>query len=159
MEQNDTRSLRDLVGEDWADNRLLLQAYMKGSSHRLTFAVDGKAAVDQFSASRFDLILMDLQMPVMDGLTATRAIRGIERERDVTAVPIIALTANARRQDVEMSREAGCIAHVSKPISKQTLVDVIEKYGRQSGPIRIDMPARLEEIVPAYLSSRREEVH
>ena len=60
-------------------------------------------------------------MPVMDGLTATRAIRAIEQERNVPPIPIIALTANARPQDVQMSGEAGCTDHLSKPISKRTL--------------------------------------
>jgi PAS domain S-box-containing protein len=157
-EQKSTTPVRILVAEDSPDNRLLLQAYMKGSSHRLTFAEDGKAAVDQFGAADFDLILMDMQMPVMDGLTATRAIRAMERARGVTSIPIIALTANARGQDVEISREAGCTAHLSKPISKQKLLSVIEEYRRKSEPIRIQMPAGLDGIVPGYLSARREEV-
>ena len=156
-QQNSTNPLSILVAEDSPDNRVLIQAYMKGSSHQVTFAMDGKAAVEQSGASRFDLIFMDLQMPVMDGLAATRAIRAVERERGVREVPIVALTANARRQDVEMTREAGCIAHLSKPISKQTLLEMIEKYGRRA-PIRIEAPAGLEEVVPGYLAARRDEV-
>src|SRR5580692_9023171 len=120
--------LRILVAEDSADNRLLVQVYLKGSPHRLTFAEDGRIAVDRVATEDFDLILMDMQMPVMDGLTATRVIRAIELKRGTAAIPIIALTANARPQDVEMSGNAGCNHHLSKPISKQKLLGAIEGY-------------------------------
>ena len=161
--------LRILVAEDSPDNRLLIQVYAKGTSHRLTFAEDGKVAVQRFTAAEFDLILMDIQMPVMDGLTATREIRAIERDRGAGSIPIIALTANARPQDIEMSHDAGCSDHFSKPISKQKLLSAIEEYGRrQKAPakpqvaspesIRIEMPSGLEEIVPGYLADRRQEV-
>jgi CheY-like chemotaxis protein/anti-sigma regulatory factor (Ser/Thr protein kinase) len=161
-ETETVKPLRILVVEDSPDNRLLVQAYMKGSTHRLTFAEDGEVALRHFGASVFDLILMDMQMPVMDGLTATRAIRAIERERGAAATPIIALTASARPQDVEMSRDAGCNAHLSKPISKQKLLSIIEQYGKKlmatPAPMFVKMPAGLEEIVPQYLASRKEEV-
>jgi CheY-like chemotaxis protein len=163
------KPLEILIAEDSADNRLLVQVYLKGSPHRLTFAEDGKAAVDRFAESSFDLILMDMQMPVMDGLTATRAIRAIERERRAVAIPIIALTANARPQDVAMSGNAGCDHHLSKPISKHQLLRAIEEYGRpivsvdapepgSPQSIGIEMPPGLEEIVPGYLAARREEL-
>jgi CheY-like chemotaxis protein len=102
-----SKVIRILVAEDLSDNRLLVRAHMEGSKHLLTFAYDGKAAVDLFATSDFDLVLMDIQMPVMDGLSATRAIREIERERDAAWIPIIALTANGSAQDIEMSRNAG----------------------------------------------------
>jgi CheY-like chemotaxis protein len=130
-------AVRILVAEDSADNRLLVQAYMKGSPHLLTFAEDGKAAVDLFVASDFDLVLMDMQMPIMDGLTATRTIRAIERERGGASIPVVALTANARSQDIEMSRNAGCNAHLSKPISKHKLLSLIEEYGPRMKPPEI----------------------
>jgi signal transduction histidine kinase/CheY-like chemotaxis protein len=158
------KPLRILVVEDSPDNRLLVQAYMKGSTHQLTFAEDGKVALEQFCASVFDLILMDMQMPVMDGLAATRAIRAVERERGADSTPIIALTASARPQDVEMSRNAGCDTHLSKPISKQKLLSVIEQYGKKRTlmenpePMFVKMPEGLEDIVPQYLASRKEEV-
>jgi HPt (histidine-containing phosphotransfer) domain-containing protein len=101
-------------------------------------------------------------MAVVDGLTATRAIRAVERERKGASTPIIALTASARPQDIEMSREAGCNAHLSKPISKQKLLSVIEQYEKKPmatpGPMFVKMPKGLEEIVPQYLASRKEEV-
>jgi len=122
------KPLRILVAEDSADNRLLVEVYLKGSPHRLTFAENGKMAVDRVATEGFDLILMDMQMPVMDGLTATRAIRAIELKRGTDAIPIIALTANARPQDIEMSGAAGCNHHLSKPISKQKLLGAIEEY-------------------------------
>jgi PAS domain S-box-containing protein len=163
------KPLRILIAEDSADNRLLVQVYLKGSPHQLTFAEDGRAAVDRFAAGRFDLILMDMQMPVMDGLTATHAIRVMERERQAVAIPIIALTANARPQDVEMSAVAGCNLHLSKPISKHQLLGAIRNYERTIAPvdapeagspqsIGIEMPPGLEEIVPGYLAARRDEL-
>ncbi len=120
---------RILVAEDSPDNRLLVEVFLKDSPHRLTFEEDGQAAVDRFASSRFDLVLMDIQMPVMDGLAATRAIRALERERGSRAIPIIALTAHASLQDMERSAHAGCNAHLSKPISKLDLLSAIARYG------------------------------
>jgi PAS domain S-box-containing protein len=163
------KAIRILVAEDSPDNRLLIQAYMKDSPNLLTFAEDGKAAVAHFAASDFDMIFMDVQMPVMDGLTATRAIRAIEQVREAVPIPIIALTANAAPQDVGMSRHAGCNDHLSKPFARQTLLNLIEEYEPRMKPtevpatgslqpIVIEMPIGLEKIVPGYLAARREEL-
>jgi signal transduction histidine kinase len=152
-----------LIAEDSPDNRLLAQAFLKSSPYRLTFEVDGKAAVDRFAASDFDLILMDVGMPVMDGLAATRAIRALERERGADPIPILALTADASLEDIERSSEAGCDAHLSKPISKLELLNAIEKYrrqpkpemapGRRSEAIGLDMLAGLKDVL---LATKRE---
>jgi two-component system sensor histidine kinase/response regulator len=119
---------RILVAEDSPDNRLLVEVYLKGSPHRLTFEEDGKATVDRFAAADFDLILMDVHMPGMDGLEATRAIRAIEFKRGTPSIPIIALTANASLKDIQRSGDAGCNTHLSKPISKRQLLSAIEQY-------------------------------
>jgi PAS domain S-box-containing protein len=167
------RPLRILIAEDSADNRLLLEVYLKASPHQLTFVDDGKAAVDRFRTESFDLILMDMQMPVMDGLTATRAIRTIEKQRGAPAIPIVGVTANARPEDVQASAKAGCNQHLSKPISRHKLLSTIEEYGPMTAPvtaspdapeaesarlIAIEMPTGLEGIVPRYLASRRAEL-
>jgi PAS domain S-box-containing protein len=171
-EEEPVKPAHILVAEDSPDNRLLVQVYLKGRPYELTFEQDGKAAVDRFATSGdFDLILMDVRMPVMDGLAATRAIRELERVRGAAPVPILALTAKAGSQDMEKSAAAGCNAHLSKPISKSELLDAIEKYRRQprltemaqlgalqlSQPLGIEMPAGLEDIVPGYLANRRQE--
>jgi signal transduction histidine kinase len=122
------RPARILIGEDSPDNRLLVEVYLKESPHRLTFEEDGKATVERFASSDFDLVLMDLQMPVMDGLEATRAIRALERARSTPSIPVIALTANTSLQDIEKSRDAGCTAHLPKPVSKVQLLSAIEEY-------------------------------
>jgi CheY-like chemotaxis protein/HPt (histidine-containing phosphotransfer) domain-containing protein len=163
------KPLNILIAEDSEDNRLLVKVYLKGSPHRLTFADDGKAAVDLFSVENFDLILMDMQMPIMDGLTATRTIRAIESERGGAAIPIIGLTASALPQDMVLTSRAGCTQHLSKPISKHKLLSTIEGYGpmkntRDDPPqdgspqINIEVPPGLEEIVPGYLATRRTEL-
>jgi CheY-like chemotaxis protein/HPt (histidine-containing phosphotransfer) domain-containing protein len=164
--------LRILIAEDSADNRLLLKAYFKGSPHQLIFVEDGRAAVEQFSAPKFDLVLMDVSMPVMDGLTATRAIRVIEKEGSLAHTPIVAITANARPEDIDHSRESGCDAHLSKPISKQRLLSAVEAYakpGTAAGPgaspatppdtcpIVVEIPDGLDEIAEEYLALRRHE--
>ncbi len=122
--------LRILVAEDAPDNRLLLQLYLASSPHELTFVEHGGEAVDYVSTNQYDVILMDLQMPVMDGLTATRIIRNLERERGSCAIPILALSANARPQDIESSLEAGCTAHLAKPISKGRLLAALDEINR-----------------------------
>ncbi len=168
-ETEPARPLKILIAEDSADNRFLLQAYLNGSPHQCTFADSGKAALNIFAAESFDLILMDMQMPVMDGLSATRAIRALEQEKGTAAIPILALTANARPEDVEASRNAGCDVHLSKPISKDKLLCAIEEYGplkrspqaHEPGSlqsIEIEIPSGLEKIVPGYLAARRAEL-
>ena len=130
---------------------------------------DGKAAVERFQAGDFDLILMDVQMPVMDGLAAARAIRLTERNGGLTPVAIVALTANARPEDIEASRDAGCNAHLSKPISKQKLLAAVEEYrprarvaapsiAGEAGSIEIEIPAGFDELTPGYLAARRNEL-
>jgi CheY-like chemotaxis protein len=162
------RAARILIAEDSSDNQELLRAYMSGSSHSLTFVEDGQAAVQLFGVSNFDLVLMDMQMPVMDGLTATRAMREMERVRRSISTPILALTANSSLQDVEMSRQAGCNEHLSKPVSQETLLVSIEKYVGATTPkssaipllepIVIEVPLGLEAIGPGYLAARQQEL-
>ena len=126
------RPLRILVADDAPFNRLVVEAFLKGGPYVLTFAENGQAAADLFAAGEFDLVLMDMQMPVMDGLTATRAIREIERAKGAARTPVIAVTANAQPEYVEMSRGAGCDSHLSKPVSKLTLLSAVDRYATRS---------------------------
>jgi signal transduction histidine kinase/ActR/RegA family two-component response regulator len=120
--------MRLLIADDSSDNRLLLRTFLKDGAHAITFANDGKQAVDEFLSGQFDLILMDTKMPVMDGLAATSAIRAIERDRGRSRTAIVSLTANALQCNIEATRKAGCDAHLSKPISRHTLLATIERY-------------------------------
>ncbi len=92
------------------------------------FAENGQQAVTLFQTRAFDLVLMDMQMPIMDGLSATRAIRTYEREQEQAHVPILALTANALPSDRQASEDAGCNGHLTKPISKGQLLAAIHQY-------------------------------
>jgi CheY-like chemotaxis protein len=143
---------------------MLLKAYLKQTRQALTFAEDGECAVDLFVANPYDLIFMDMQMPGMDGLAATRAIRAIERTEGRKATPIVAITANSLTQDLAASQSAGCDAHLSKPISKEKLLSAIEQYRRPREPrqsippVFVTIPIGLEELVPEYLAGRRKEL-
>jgi two-component system sensor histidine kinase/response regulator len=125
---------RILVVDDSENNRLLFQAYLRASQYQLTFEEDGKAAVDRFATSDFDLILMDVEMPGMDGLAATRAIRALERERGARLTPIIAVSADVSAEDIERTGHAGCTAYLTKPVSKLNLLRVIERHRRAEQP-------------------------
>jgi CheY-like chemotaxis protein len=81
-----------------------------------------------YQAETYDLVFMDMQMPVMGGLEATVAIRAWEREHHRPPTPIIALTASAFKEEVKKSTAAGCIAHLTKPIKKKTLMAAIVQY-------------------------------
>jgi len=122
------RALRILLAEDSVDNRLLVQSYLKHTPHHLDLADNGAIAVAKFSALGFDLVLMDMQMPVLDGYAATRKIRQWEKEFGRPPTPIIALTAFALREEVQKSLDAGCTAYLIKPIKKATLLNAIQEY-------------------------------
>lgn len=117
-----------LLVEDSDDNRLLIQAYMKKTPHVIDIAENGKIAVDKFKNGLYDIVLMDMQMPVMDGYTATQIIRAWEQEQRRPATPIIALTAYALKDDERKSIEAGCTAHLTKPIKKDLLLETIREW-------------------------------
>ena len=124
---------RILVAEDSPDNRLVIAAYLRGELHQVEFAEDGKEALEKFIANHYDVVLMDIQMPAMDGLDATRAIRRWEIEHGRVPTPIVALTAYALEEDVKRTLAAGCNLHMSKPLRKRALIDCIRDATRVGG--------------------------
>ncbi|HZP44550.1 MAG TPA: ATP-binding protein [Candidatus Binataceae bacterium] len=121
------RPLSVLVVDDSVDNRFLLKALLKRFPFSITEAENGSEAVAMARLSHFDVILMDMRMPVMDGIAATRAIREWETRARLAPTPIIALTASALHEDVAECLAAGCDVHVSKPISKRTLYEAMAR--------------------------------
>ncbi|UCD11287.1 MAG: response regulator [Nitrospinaceae bacterium] len=117
-----------LLAEDSEDNRLLIQLYLKKTPHRLEIAENGQVAFEKFVRNGYDLVLMDMQMPVMDGYTATRRIREWEEREHRTETPIVALTAHALKGDKDKCLSVGCSYFVSKPIKKDRMLEVIHKF-------------------------------
>jgi CheY-like chemotaxis protein len=114
--------------EDSPDNQLLVRAYLTPTDYFLDVAEHGAIALDKFKSVHYDVILMDVQMPVMDGYTATKAIRSWERDHDLPPTPIIALTALALKEEAARIFEAGCNTHLTKPVKKSTLLEVLRAY-------------------------------
>ena len=110
-----------LIAEDDDFNYYVIDRFLKGCT--VSRAKDGKEVLERIEKKRFDLVLMDIQMPEMDGLTATRKIR--EKNKDL---PIIALTAKAMKKDKEKSLAAGCTDYISKPITPEELIAKVEQY-------------------------------
>jgi PAS domain S-box-containing protein len=128
------RPLKILLVEDNPDNRLLIQSYLKKLAHGLDTAVNGQEALDRVrGGAGYDVILMDVQMPVMDGYTATRLIREWERGEGLRPAVIVALTAHAMQEDRQKSLDAGCDDHLTKPIKKQEMLSALQEYGRRIG--------------------------
>ena len=128
-----SRSLKVLVVEDNAVNRRLASKLLEKRGHRPEVACDGQAALEMMARQSFDLILMDVQMPEMDGFQATAAIR--EREAETGAhIPILALTAHAMKGDRERCLDAGMDGYVSKPIQSSELFAAIDALAAPSEP-------------------------
>lgn len=123
-------ALHVLLAEDSEDNRSLVQFYFRGTPHRLDVAENGREAYDKYVAGKYDVVLMDMQMPVMDGYAATAAIRRWERENGAAETPVIALTAHAFHEDVQKSLAAGCTAHLAKPVKRAVLIGAVEAEAR-----------------------------
>ncbi|MBF0151964.1 MAG: response regulator [Magnetococcales bacterium] len=123
-----TRSLRILLAEDTEENQIIFDVYLKNTPHQLVIVNDGLEAVAQVKKETFDLVLMDIQMPNMDGYAATHAIRQWEQQNGLPPLIIIALSAHA---DIEKSAESlavGCDLHLTKPISKKDLLTTLQKF-------------------------------
>ncbi len=115
-------SLHILAADDVPQNLELLQLNLQRLGHQVTCVADGQAAVEAFISSRFDLILMDVQMPLVDGLEASRRIRAIEATQQRTPLPIIALTASVLDQDRQAALDAGMNGFASKPLDLPALL-------------------------------------
>lgn len=134
--QNDNQNTRTdngsqrniLLVDDTADNRLLINAYLRKTPYQVDEAVNGEEALQLFNTKRYDLILMDMQMPVMDGYTATAEIRRQEQKKNLQQTPVIALTAHVTREEIDKCLSSGCTAHLAKPIKKSVLLETIDKY-------------------------------
>ena len=123
-----TGSPRILIVDDSVENRLLLRVFLKQETVSVDEAVDGMQAVEQVLAARYDLVLMDVHMPVLDGLEATRRIRDAEARSGRARTPILALTADDTAEDRERSARAGCDAHLVKPITRESLREVLARW-------------------------------
>jgi len=141
-------SVRLLVAEDGEDNRALLQYFLRGEPVIVQFAENGQAAVDLvLGGSEFDLIFMDLDMPVLDGYAATAKIREWQGSQGICATPIIALSAHALEELVRASLEAGCNAHLAKPVERAVLIDTLYRYTAAGQAVKVAETVQLIDAV------------
>jgi two-component system, sensor histidine kinase and response regulator len=126
--QREEPSLKILLVEDSSDNALLIRSYLKKELCEIDHAENGQAAFERFQGGHYQLVLMDMHMPVMDGYTATQHIRQWERRYGQQPIPILALTAFGMKEEEQKSLNAGCTAHLVKPIRKATLLAAIAQY-------------------------------
>ena len=117
--------LRILLADDHPANRKVVEIMLTATAMEMVAVEDGQQALDAFREGGFDLVLMDMQMPVMDGLTATRAIRDLEIVEGRVRTPVIMLTANAMAEHVEAGRQAGADGHLTKPVTLASLFHAI----------------------------------
>jgi two-component system, sensor histidine kinase and response regulator len=127
---NEKRTI--LIAEDNPDNQVLISAFLSESPHEVDMAVNGSEAVEKFTNRNYDLVLMDIQMPIMDGYEATRRIRSYEKEENAVRTPILALTAHATTEERQKCLDAGCDGHLTKPIKKSKLLEAIRYCSRPS---------------------------
>lgn len=116
-----------LVVEDNLTNQLVILGLLEDCVKEIDIAKNGKEAVEMFQIGKYELILMDIQMPVMDGYEATKIIREIDKE-----IPIIALTANAMAEEIDKTREAGMNEHLIKPINVEKFFAILSKYVKEN---------------------------
>jgi len=127
IEPQPGRSLNILLAEDGKANQVLAKSLLQKWGHRVTVAENGEVVLDRLAAESFDLILMDVQMPLMDGIDATRRIRQQELQTG-EHIPIIAMTARAMKGDREECLSAGMDNYVSKPIRREELIEALAQY-------------------------------
>jgi PAS domain S-box-containing protein len=160
---------RILIAEDNEENLFLLQSYLKGQSAIVEIAANGVEAVQKRQENHYDVILMDIQMPLMDGLAATRVIRAWEAKHESARMPIVALTAHALSGAAAECREAGCDGYLSKPVQRGDLMQTIIRFsasaevpsnaaGGQAQPTSSPGDAGIRALRPRYLANRANDI-
>ena len=120
-----------LVVDDLEDNRDLIRLLLNTTDYKLDCAANGVEAVEKCQRKQYDLVLMDIQMPIMDGFEATAKIRQWEKEQQRELTPIVALTAHAFKEELEKCIQIGCTSHITKPLKKITLLNAIKTHARK----------------------------
>ena len=146
------RALRILLADDSEENRFLIRGYLKDSGSIIDEVENGAQAVQHFKQRAYDVVLMDAEMPVLDGYSATREIRALG------ATPIFLLTAHAFREARQRGFEAGCTEHLTKPIKKAALLAALNKFVPISDRIHVAVESWLKPVVGGYLEKRRGDV-
>jgi CheY-like chemotaxis protein len=164
---------RILIVEDDFENVTLLRAYLENKSLSLDFAANGLEGLEKRRSNDYDLIFMDMQMPIMDGYRATREIRAWERANGQRRAPVVALSAHAINGALGNSLEAGCDAHINKPIEASVLLNAIAVFAKplsRQPPAATEIPLRtstpgvdgISESVlarrPLFLANRRRDL-
>ncbi len=116
-----------LLVDDIAENRILIKRYLERAGARVELAINGEEGIAKAISFDFDLVLMDIQMPILDGLQATKALRRLGYRK-----PIVALTTLSSPEDVKLALQIGFNAHLAKPIACRDLVDSVHKTNAQS---------------------------
>ncbi|KYG60872.1 hypothetical protein AZI85_10445 [Bdellovibrio bacteriovorus] len=132
------KRFRILLVDDSEDNRVLIIHYLKNLPFDCEEAVNGQEAVEKFKAKRYDLIFMDMQMPIMTGYKATETIRHWEQEMKIPHTPIIALTATAVVEDLNRTLTSGCDAYAVKPVKKAEIVQILVQSLTTKSPLKDD---------------------
>ncbi len=154
-----------LLADDSEDNRFLVAEYLKRTPCMLDMAENGAVALAKMKSGHYDLVLMDVHMPVMDGYAATVAMRAWEAETGARRLPIMALTADAFKEAVERSAAAGFDAHLTKPIGKPTLLEAIQRHAlvcdHPAAVVRskpADTAPTVSSLTPRYLKNVQKEL-
>lgn len=161
---------RILLVDDNPENLLLVETYLSDFPFEVEKAADGSEAIRRFGQdAHFDLILMDMQMPLVDGYEATREIRRLERAHPGTRTPILALSADAFVEHQERARAAGCDGHLAKPIDRRTLVESLGVWLPRRGaaepaapepadpppaPVMPDIDPAIVDLLPGFIARR-----
>ena len=156
--------IKVLVADDTVDNQRLIELFLSNVPCNLTFVSNGRAAVNAFRAQKFALILMDIQMPDLDGNEATQEIRRIELDQKLPTTPIVALTAHTFPDDMQRSAAAGIDAHLTKPLHRDSLIQLVRRLGgleatAAQSPALVYIEPEIAPLIPSFLSNRRRDVH
>jgi len=160
------RPLRILLVDDDAYNRVVVQAYLQHTAHRVITAENGQIAIEKFKTASPDIVLMDIHMPDLDGASAVQIMRTWEQEQRHSPLPIIAFTASAVKEEIQECLTVGFTAHVTKPVKKQVLIDILERYAGTSASslpqksdtassVQVAISEAIRALIPQYLQDQR----
>ncbi|WP_432737269.1 response regulator [Maridesulfovibrio sp. FT414] len=122
------KPLKILLAEDCENNVLLVQLYLKKLPYSIDVAENGDVAVEKFMHNKYDVVLMDIEMPFTDGYEATGRIRSYEKSRSLSKTPIIAVTAHALPENEDRAYDAGCDYFMTKPVRKADLLEAVQRF-------------------------------